>query len=148
MIKIFGIGNILLCDDAIGVRIAEKLKDCLISKFDHIKIIIGETDYLYCLSWVEPNDIVIIIDSTYLDLPPATLTLFTLNECDKFLESPSLAHEVTFLSILKHEYPSISGYFIGIEVAIIDFSLTLSPLLGSKLDDICNKILDIINKII
>lgn len=148
MIKLFGIGNILLCDDAIGVRIAEKLKSYLISKSDLIEIIIGETDFLYCLSCVEPNDRVIIIDSTYLDLPPATISFFTLSEYNKFFKSPYLAHEVTFLSMLIHDYPNISGYFIGIEIAKIDYSLTLSPLLENKLDDLCNKILGFINEII
>ena len=50
--------------------------------------------------------------------------------------------------MLRHEYPNISGYFIGIEVDKIDFSLTLSPLLENKFEELCHKILDIINKII
>lgn len=148
MIKIFGIGNILLCDDAIGVRILENLRAHLINKFMHIEIIIGETDYLYCLSCVDPDDQVIIIDSTYFDLPPGSISLLPLSECDKVLKLPKLAHEVTFLCMLRHEYPNISGYFIGIEVDKIDFSLTLSPLLENKFEELCHKILDIINKII
>lgn len=148
MTKIFGIGNILLCDDAIGVRIAEKLKPYLINQFKDIKIILGETDSLYCLNCIEPDDKVIIIDSTYFGQIPGTISLFSLNACDQFLQFPFLAHNITFLSMLRQEYPNINGYFIGIEAGIIDFSLNLSPFLENQFSELCSKVLSLIYQLI
>ena len=50
MIKVFGIGNILLGDDGIGVKVVEKLNESIKSIGRDIEVIIGETDYLYCLN--------------------------------------------------------------------------------------------------
>ena len=56
MIKVFGIGNILLCDDGIGVRVAENLKEEIEALGDDIEVIIGKTDVLYCINKIEEDD--------------------------------------------------------------------------------------------
>ena len=64
MIKVFGIGNILLGDDGIGVRVVEKIKEEIKNISEDIDVIIGETDYLYCLNQIDEDDTIVIIDST------------------------------------------------------------------------------------
>ena len=59
MIKIFGLGNILLCDDGIGVRVLESLREKLNQLGKDIELIIGETDYKYCIEQVKDDDFII-----------------------------------------------------------------------------------------
>ena len=69
MMKIFGVGNILLCDDGIGVKVAEELKE-VIERDYNAKVIIGECDYLYCLENIRRDDFVVIIDIAYFGKEP------------------------------------------------------------------------------
>ncbi len=148
MIKVFGIGNILLCDDAIGVRILEKLIDPIKSLSPHIEGIIGETDCYFCMDCIDKDDFIIIIDSTYLDLEPGTISYLPFSECDTFIKTTHSAHEMNLLKMLRSEYPEIQGFLIGIEISRIDFSLELSPTLHTKFDEICKQILLFLEKVV
>lgn len=146
MIKVFGVGNVLLCDDAIGVRVLEKLLPYITVLSLPVESIIGETDYLFCLDCINEDDFIIIIDSTYLNIEPGTISYFLLSECDKFITSSQSAHEITLLKMLRLEYPKINGYLIGVEISQITFSLELSPLLKNNLENICKEILQFLEK--
>ena len=66
MVKVFGIGNILLKDDGIGVRLARNIKRRVDKdNINEIEVFIGETDYLYCLENINDDEFIIILDSTW-----------------------------------------------------------------------------------
>lgn len=142
MIKVIGIGNILLCDDGIGVRVAEKINDSLRNINADIEVIIGETDYQYCLEEINDDDLVIIIDSTYLMKEPGTVTVRTLGSCDEFLGEIYTGHDISLLKAIRLEKPDIKVFFIGIEIEVIEFSLELSQRLEKNFDNICKEVLD------
>ena len=159
MIKIFGIGNVLLSDDGIGVRIVEHLRDKLMDLNDYYKqydeeiaVIIGENDYLYCLNNIKEDDYIIIIDATCFMIKPATVTIRNLKECDEFIEGDFIGelstHEESFLNSVRREKNNIDGWLIGIEVSKIDYSLQLSKELSKKFNfisySVFNKIIEII----
>lgn len=161
MIKIFGIGNVLLSDDGIGVRIVEHLRDKLMDLNDYYKqydeeiaVIIGENDYLYCLNNIKEDDYIIIIDATCFMIKPATVTIRNLKECDEFIEGDFIGelstHEESFLNSVRREKNNIDGWLIGIEVSKIDHSLQLSKELSKKFNfisySVFNKIIEIINR--
>jgi len=148
MIKLFGVGNILLCDDAVGVRVLEKLLPFIKSLSSPIEAFIGETDCFFCLDNINENDFVIIIDATYLNIEPGSVSYFTFSECNRFITPSQSAHEMTLLKILRLEYPKINGYLIGIEIAQITFSLELSMVLQHKLERICNEILKFLESVV
>ncbi|SCJ93433.1 Hydrogenase 2 maturation protease [uncultured Clostridium sp.] len=140
MVKVFGIGNILLCDDGIGVRVAENLKEEIEALGDDIKVIIGETDTLYCISKIEDDDKVIIIDSTYFMTRPGVVTVKSLDECDDFINYDYSPHEESLISLLRKEKRDVKGYLIGIEISHIDYSEELSKILNKKFKDICSRV--------
>lgn len=140
MVKVFGIGNILLCDDGIGVRVAENLKEEIEALGDDIKVIIGETDTLYCISKIEDDDKVIIIDSTYFMTRPGVVTVKSLDECDNFINYDYSPHEESLISLLRKEKRDVKGYLIGIEISHIDYSEELSKILNKKFKDICSRV--------
>ena len=142
MIKVIGIGNILLCDDGIGVKVVEKIQEQLKSINDNIEVIIGETDYQYCIEEISDDDLVIIIDSTYFMKEPGTVTVRTLESCDEFLDKIYTGHDISLLKAIRLEKPNIKGFLIGIEIEVIEFSLELSKKLENKFDYICKEVLD------
>ena len=166
MIKIFGIGNVLLSDDGIGVRIVEHLRDKLMDLNDYYKqydeeiaVIIGENDYLYCLNNIKEDDYIIIIDATCFMIKPATVTIRNLKECDEFIEGDFVPLTriqcrvcclQSFLNSVRREKNNIDGWLIGIEVSKIDYSLQLSKELSKKFNfisySVFNKIIEIINR--
>lgn len=147
MIKIFGIGNILLCDDAIGVKVAKYLQENSHRLYENTKVFIGETDYMYCLDQIEKGDKVIILDSTYFNIPPGMVTKIPLEKCDEFITEGVTSHDMNLLKTLRREYREIKGYLIGIEVESIDYGLELSDKLSEKFENICEFILKLIKEI-
>lgn len=148
MIKVFGIGNILLCDEGIGVRVAENLKEEIEALGDDIEVIIGKTDALYCINKIEEDDDVIIIDSTYFMTRPGAVTVKSLDECDEFINYDYSPHEESLLSLLRKERRDVKGYLIGIEISHIDYSEELSKILNRKFKDICTRVYNEIAEIV
>lgn len=148
MIKVFGIGNILLKDDGIGVKVGERIKkDLYKNNIKEIEVIIGETNYFYCLENINDDDFIIIIDSTYLGLNPGDITFKRLKDCDELIGEIITEHEISLLRAVRIEKRNIDGYFIGIEISEINYSLDLSEVLTEKFDYICSKIYKFINEI-
>ena len=147
MMKIFGIGNILLGDDGVGVRVVEKIKEEIKNISEDIDVIIGETDYLYCLSQINQDDTIVIIDSTYLDITPGYVSYFDLKGCNKFIKYFNSQHESNLVKSILIENLNIKGYLIGIEIDKVDFSLELSEVLNCKFNNICLEVLKYIREI-
>ena len=147
MMKIFGIGNILLCDDGVGVRVVEKIKEEIKNISEDIDIIIGETDYLYCLNQIDQDDTIVIIDSTYLEINPGYVSYFDLKDCNKFIKYFHSQHESNLVKSILIENLNAKGYLIGIEISKVDFSLELSKTIQGNFYNICLDILKYIKEI-
>ena len=147
MMKIFGIGNILLGDDGVGVRVVEKIKEEIKNISEDIDVIIGETDYLYCLNQIEQDDTIVIIDSTYLDIKPGYVSYFDLKDCNRFIKYFNYQHESNLVKSILIENLNIKGYLIGIEIGKVDFSLELSKTIKDNFYNICLDVLKYIKEI-
>lgn len=147
MMKIFGIGNILLGDDGVGVRVVEKIKEEIKNISEDIDVIIGETDYLYCLNQIEEDDTIVIIDSTYLDINPGYVSYFDLKGCNKFIKYFNSQHESNLVKSILIENLNVKGYLIGIEIGKVDFSLELSKTIKDNFYNICLDVLKYIKEI-
>ena len=147
MMKIFGIGNILLGDDGVGVRVVEKIKEEIKNISEDIDVIIGETDYLYCLNQIEEDDTIVIIDSTYLDINPGYVSYFDLKGCNKFIKYFNSQHESNLVKSILIENLNVKGYLIGIEIGEVDFSLELSKTIKENFYNICLDVLKYIKEI-
>lgn len=144
-VVIIGIGNRIMKDDGIGVAVAEFLKKNL--KRKEIEIIIGETDAHYCLDFIADKSYLIIIDAIYSQLEPGTITALPIK---KALINNNLysQHDMSILELISIHYPSIEGYFIGIEICEIGFSTKLSNCLENKFYTICKNTRMVIEKIL
>ncbi|SDK98390.1 hydrogenase maturation protease [Natronincola ferrireducens] len=143
-VKCIGIGNRIMRDDGIGIRVIENLSPQL--KHMGIEVILGETDTDYALSKIEDGDFLFIIDGTYFNVKPGTITLTPI---DKSIEQHHQAysqHQASLAYMIKTYGKTIEGFIIGIEVEEIDFSLELSNTLQRKLPHICEEVYQLIYK--
>ncbi|MCH5138729.1 hydrogenase maturation protease [Clostridiaceae bacterium UIB06] len=137
-IKVIAIGNELMEDDGIALIAVEKIREELID--NNIEVIIGETDFEYCISLVEEGDILFIIDASYYGKEPGKLTVLNLEKCT-YRKRIYTQHSCSVIDLIKQYYKYVRGYIIGIEVSNISFKLGLSKELESKIDIISEKVL-------
>lgn len=140
-IKCIAIGNRIMGDDAIGIKVTEKLHPRLTR--EGIKVIYGETDVNYALDNIESRDVIFIIDATYLGNNPGTVTCLTLQDVYKKKQVYS-QHELNLVDLLHTYNKSVKGYVIGIEIQRLDFSLELSDSLIYKFPTICEEVYSVI----
>ncbi len=133
--KIFGVGNTLLCDDGIGVEVSKQ-----IITSPNAFVYQGEIFAERCLSHIQPNDIVIIIDAVMLNRTPGDVIVLPLNECKKYYPPKAFCHDVSLLYSLLYGHIHVSGYLIGIQAAEIDYKEGLSDVLADKLPNIVSEV--------
>lgn len=148
MIKIFAIGNIILGDDGIGVKVMEFIGAQLESYSKEVKVLIVGIDYIYCLNEINKEDTVILVDSTNFGIQPGRVSVLNLKECDKFISPCRDMHSENLLRVLREEYREIPGYLVGIEVEKVNYSLELSKTLKDNFSEITKKVFREIKRII
>jgi hydrogenase maturation protease len=148
MIKIFAIGNIILGDDGIGVKIMESIGEQIQSYSKEVKVLIVGIDYIYYLNEINKEDTVILVDSTYFGIEPSRVSVLNLKECDKFISPCRDMHSENLLRVLREEYREIPGYLVGIEVEKVNYSLELSKTLKNNFSEITKEVFREIKRII
>jgi hydrogenase maturation protease len=140
--KVIAIGNPIMSDEGIAIKVAENLKQSF--KTNNIEVIIGETDVDYCIDNIKEDDFLFIVDATYYGIVPGSLTLIPLNKSIPYLTDSYSQHELSLINELKKNGNIPLGYIIGIEVDEIKFDPNLSVSLTKKFDKICSKVQHII----
>ncbi|EYE89117.1 hydrogenase maturation protease [Fervidicella metallireducens AeB] len=130
-----------MCDDGVAVRVCENIKDSLAK--NNIEVIIGETDFEYCLSNIEDGDFIFIIDAINSGKEVGEITIFPL----KSKLYPGLSqHGCSLVDLVLLYNNSINGFVIGIEVKEIKFDFNLSDEINKKLGEIEKQVEKIITK--
>ncbi len=148
MIKVIGIGNRVMGDDGISLYVLEKIQNEILSLKTDIEVIIGETDFVYCLNKINYDDFVIIIDSSYLGLETGKVTLISFDEFPKVLNYPAAQHDINLVNMIINYKSCLRGYVIGIEIFEIDYSLNISEALNARFEDICEDVINAVKSII
>jgi len=138
-IKVIALGNTLMEDDGIAIIIVEKIREKLIN--NNIEVIIGETDFEYCISSIEEGDILFIIDAFYYGKNPGKITVLNL-ESYRYEKKIYTQHSYSVIDLIKLYYKYVRGYIIGIEVSSVSFKLGISKKVENKVDIISEKVLE------
>lgn len=141
-IKCIAIGNRIMGDDSIGIKVLEALSSEL--EKEKIEVIFGETDIDYALRKIDDRDLLFIIDSTYFNIAPGTVTFTSIEKAIKGQQQIYSQHQPNLINLLKTYNKSVRGYIVGIEVEKIHFSVDLSETLRKKFLSICEEIYEII----
>lgn len=141
--KLIAIGNRIMSDDGIGVLIAEELKDKL--EKVGVQVIIGETDVDYCLSLIEDEDFVFILDATLYGIKPGSVSILELDKTGSFFEKGYSQHQLSLIKLLNsYALKEVSGFVIGIEVSNIEFGIELSQALKENFKKIKSEVYNLI----
>jgi hydrogenase maturation protease len=143
-IVILGVGNILLKDEGVGVRVVKELEKNY-SFPSHVELIDGGTAGHHLINLVRDFDEIIVIDAVEGGETPGTLYRFCLDQITFEIPTALSIHEVGVLEVLSQlklldKTPRVT--FIGIEPRDISpWGMDLSPVIEEKIPEMMELVL-------
>jgi len=123
---ILGIGNLLLCDEGVGVHVARALQREELP--ENVIVLDVGTAFLDALPEIEKADRIIIVDAMKADHAPGTVYRVPFEDCMK-PECIASLHGFDLSRVLaltgRTSLPEV--IVIGVEPARIDWGIELSP---------------------
>ncbi len=144
-IAIFGIGNLLLSDDGVGIHIINKLRESY--EFpDHVEIIDGGTKGLDLLPLLENRDKVLFIDAANFKKEPGTIGTIEGDDIPAFLGQKLSVHHIgipdmLFAAKLMEITPPVMC-LIGIQPESMETSMELTAPVKANFDALLEKVLE------
>jgi hydrogenase maturation protease len=144
-IAIFGIGNILLSDDGVGIHAINRLKKDYDFP-DHVEIIDGGTKGLDLLPLFENRDKVLFIDAANFKKTPGTIDTVEDERIPAFLSSKLSVHQIglpdmLFAAKLMEIMPQTMS-LVGIQPESMETTTELSDVVRKRMDDLISKVLE------
>ena len=134
---ILGVGNLLLSDEGVGVRVIERI-EATYELPDGVQTLDGGTLGLDLLYYLEGIENLLIVDAVEMDKTPGTLLRMEGDEVPAFLSIKMSPHQVgisdmLFAAKLKDLYPP-NVVLWGIQPASFEIGLELSPVVAAQMD--------------
>jgi hydrogenase maturation protease len=144
-VLILGLGNPLLGDEGIGVRVVEELKGLKLP--DGVTVVEGGTAGLGLIGLMEGYQRVLIVDAADMGHPPGRVVRFTPLEAQfKTAEAPLSLHQIGLGEVLALaealEVAPAELVIIGIQPSRIEGGVGLSPEVQGAIPQIIRIILD------
>lgn len=134
---VLGLGNVLMGDEGIGVRIVEKLES-VCGRFPETDFVDAGTGGMSVLHLLAGRKKAVIVDCCVMGAEPGTIKRFSVDDVESVKKLSHLSlHEVDILNVVRlarqmGECPE-DIIFFGIEPLAIEQRMNLSPLLEEKL---------------
>ncbi|MEG3618099.1 HyaD/HybD family hydrogenase maturation endopeptidase [Magnetovibrio sp. PR-2] len=150
-ILVLGLGNILLTDEAVGVRALETLKTHPEFPTQDVKLMDGGTMGMTLMVDMEDAGALIIIDAAQLQQPVGTVQVFEGNEMDHFLRTRGRSpHDIGLDDImdglrLRSAVPQKRA-LIGIQPKDLRVGETLTPAVEAALPQVADSIISLISR--
>jgi len=142
-ILVLGIGNTILKDEGIGVRVAEKMME--MSLPPEVEVMDGGIKGLDLLYYIEGRKKVIVVDAVKAGAPPGTLFRFTDNDIAAKKGIMRSAHGIDFSDVIA--VARFTGtkpaeiIFLGIEPYDLSVSMELSPKIEEMIPILINLVM-------
>lgn len=143
-IAVIGVGNILMGDEGVGVRVVEELGKLKLP--EGVQLIDAGTAIHALMGRLSGFDKLVIVDAIKGGGPPGTIYRITLDEVKSDPPKPFSLHDLGVLETLRVE--RLIGdapeevVIVGIEPERVEPSLELSPLLKGKLPELIRAVLE------
>ena len=142
---ILGVGNILLGDEGIGVRVVEEMENRFIFPED-IMLLDGGTAGIELLRYLEGRDLLILIDAMRAKLPPGTVFKVEGEDVPKRFMTKISPHQIGLsdllaAGILSDQIPKQIILF-GVEPERLETGIYLTDAVEASLEKIISAILD------
>ena len=142
---VLGLGNILLADEGVGVRVIEHL----LARYDFpegVRVMDGGTLGLDLLPYLEDASRLLVVDAVQARKAPGTLVRLVGDEVPVFLDvSKVSAHQEGLQDLLA--VATLKGYlpdevvFWGAQIESLGVGLELSPAVAAQVDALGEKVL-------
>jgi hydrogenase maturation protease len=148
-ILVLGVGNILLKDEGVGVRLIEHLQ-AEYAFSPNVRLMDGGTLGIRLLDDITAADHLIVVDAVRNDQPPGTLYRLPAEELKRCVSFKNSLHQTGLLETLA--YAEMLGQrpttvVVGIEPADISpWGTELTPSIRKRLDDLAEKVLEEIQR--
>jgi hydrogenase maturation protease len=134
---VLGVGNLLLSDEGVGVRVIQDLIASYQLPAD-VRPLDGGTLGMDLLYYLEGIENLLIVDAVEMDKEPGTLLRMEGDEVPAFLSLKISPHQMgipdmLFAAKLKGQYPA-NIVLWGIQPGVLDTGLELSPAVATQLD--------------
>jgi hydrogenase maturation protease len=138
-VVVLGIGNILLSDEGVGVRVVERLEhDYRLP--DVVEVIDGGTCGMEMLEQLEDLDALIVVDCVRFGQPPATPVLLKGDDVPVFFKTKLSPHQVSLSDVLASlEFTSRAPkrtVIVGIQPASMALGMDLTPAVAARVDEL------------
>lgn len=142
---VLGIGNILLSDEGVGVRVVQDLENQYVFP-ENVELVDGGVGSFSLLPYIESAEKLLVIDAISGGKPPGTIYKFKGEEIPHQIIEKLSIHELNFSDILnlaklRGKYPE-ELVIIGIEPKSLEIGLELSEEVKSNYEKLLNEVLD------
>ncbi len=146
---VLGVGNILVADEGIGVRVIENIA----AKYnlpDSVMLLDGGTLGLDLLYYMEDTENLLIIDAVETGCEPGTMLRLEDEQVPAFMTLKMSPHQVgvpdmLFAAKLKGIAPK-NLVLLGIQPESLEMSLELSATIAAKMDDLVWQVIEQLGK--
>lgn len=138
-VVVLGIGNILLTDEGVGVRVVERLeRDYRLP--EAVEVIDGGTCGMEMLEQLEDLDALIVVDCVRFGQPPATPVLLKGDDVPVFFKTKLSPHQVSLSDVLASlEFTNRAPkrtVIVGMQPASMELGMDLSPAVAARVDEL------------
>lgn len=143
-IVVLGVGNILLKDEGIGVKVVEALE----RRYgfpENVKVVDGGTQGLWLMATIQQADHLIVVDAVKGGGEPGTLYRLEKQDLPKGLRTKQSAHDsdlveaLNLCSLVGEEPETVT--VVGIEPADIEpYGLDLTEAVAAKFEDLIQNV--------
>ncbi|PKO35273.1 MAG: hydrogenase 2 maturation endopeptidase [Betaproteobacteria bacterium HGW-Betaproteobacteria-7] len=136
---VLGIGNILLSDEGVGVRVVEALASRA-SWPDDIELIDGGTCGMEMLDQLEELDLLVVVDCVRGGRPPGTPVVLRGEAVPVFFRTKLSPHQIGLADVLASL--ELTGrapretVIVGIEPESLALGMELTPAVGARLPEL------------
>ena len=138
-VVVLGIGNILLSDEGVGVRVIERL-DKAYRLPAEVEIIDGGTCGMEMLEQLEDLDALIVVDCVRFGQPPATPVILKDDNVPVFFKTKLSPHQVSLSDVLASlEFTNRAPkrtVIIGMQPASMELGMELTPAVAARVDEL------------
>jgi hydrogenase maturation protease len=144
-ILVLGIGNLVMTDDGIGVRVVQSIEERF--RFpDQVTVLDGGTLGLDLLPRIEAAERLLIVDALETGAPPGTLVRLSGAQIPEALEARLSPHQIGLQELLS--VASLLGHspgetvLWGVQPESIQMALRLSASVAAQLEPLVGKVLE------
>lgn len=145
-IVVLGVGNILLKDEGVGVRVVEELQRRY-EVPDNVRLVDGGTQGLWLMSTIQEADRLIVIDAVLGRQEPGTIYRLERDDLPKGLRAKQSAHDSDLVESLNLctllDTGPKSVVVVGIEPEDIQpYGLELTETVASKVEELVARVVE------